>query len=44
MADDGRAAVLARRERGESVRTIVIGTGVCAGVVRTTLTEARTTF
>ncbi|MFS1302580.1 helix-turn-helix domain-containing protein [Streptosporangium longisporum] len=40
--DDKRAAILARRERGESIRTIAIGVGVSVGVVHKTLTEAKT--
>ncbi|WP_084262311.1 recombinase family protein [Actinomadura formosensis] len=39
--DDKRAAILARRERGESIRTIAAGVKVSAGVVHKTLTEAR---
>lgn len=39
--DDKRAAILARRERGESIRTIAAGVKVSVGVVHKTLTEAR---
>ncbi|GAA4053695.1 hypothetical protein [Actinomadura miaoliensis] len=39
--DDKRAAILARRERGESIRTIAAGVKVCVGVVHKALTEAR---
>jgi DNA invertase Pin-like site-specific DNA recombinase len=35
--DDKRAAILARRARGESIRTIATGTGVSIGVVHKTL-------
>ena len=38
--DDKRAAILARRERGESIRTIAAGVKVSVGVVHKTLTEA----
>lgn len=38
--DDKRAAILARRERGESIRTIAAGVGVSVGVVHKTLTQA----
>jgi DNA invertase Pin-like site-specific DNA recombinase len=36
--DDKRAAILARRQRGESIRTIAAGVGVSVGVVHKTLT------
>ncbi|MEV8636660.1 recombinase family protein [Streptosporangium sp. NPDC051023] len=42
--DDKRAAILARRERGESIRTIATGVKVSVGVVHKTLTEAKTTL
>jgi DNA invertase Pin-like site-specific DNA recombinase len=38
--DDKRAAILARRGRGESIRTIAAGVKVSVGVVHKTLTEA----
>jgi hypothetical protein len=38
--DDKRAAILARRGRGESIRTIAEGVGVSVGVVHKTLTDA----
>jgi DNA invertase Pin-like site-specific DNA recombinase len=38
--DDKRAAILARRKRGESIRTIAAGVKVSVGVVHKTLTEA----
>ncbi|MGW2161852.1 helix-turn-helix domain-containing protein [Nonomuraea sp. NPDC001699] len=37
--DDKRAAILARRERGESIRTIAAGVGVSVGVVHKTLAD-----
>jgi DNA-directed RNA polymerase specialized sigma24 family protein len=39
--DDKRAAILARRQRGESIRTIAARVKVSVGVVHTTLTEAQ---
>jgi DNA invertase Pin-like site-specific DNA recombinase len=39
--DDKRAAILARRQRGESIRTIAAGVKVSIGVVHKTLTDAR---
>jgi len=39
--DDKRAAILARRQRGESIRTIAVGVKVSIGVVHKTLTDAR---
>jgi hypothetical protein len=39
--DDKRAAILARRERGESIRTIAAGVRVSVGVVHKTLAEAK---
>ncbi|MEV0404176.1 hypothetical protein [Actinoallomurus sp. NPDC050550] len=39
--DDKRAAILARRQRGESIRTIAAGVKVSVGVVHKTLTEAQ---
>ena len=39
--DDKRAAILARRERGESIRTIAAGVKVSVGVVHKTLTDAQ---
>ncbi|MFB9471660.1 recombinase family protein [Nonomuraea salmonea] len=39
--DDKRAAILARRERGESIRTIATGVEVSIGVVHKTLTDAK---
>lgn len=39
--DDKRAAILARRERGESIRTIATGVKVSVGVVHKTLTETK---
>ncbi|MFI0453678.1 recombinase family protein [Actinomadura sp. 6N118] len=38
--DDKRAAILARRQRGESIRTIAAGVGVSVGVVHKTLAAA----
>ncbi|MFB4320342.1 recombinase family protein [Actinomadura sp. 21ATH] len=38
--DDKRAAILARRQRGESIRAIAAGVKVSVGVVHKTLTEA----
>jgi len=37
--DDKRAAIFARRERGESIRTIASSLGVSIGVVHKTLTQ-----
>ncbi|CNF63310.1 site-specific recombinase%2C DNA invertase Pin [Mycobacterium tuberculosis] len=39
--DDKRAAILARRERGESIRTIAAGVKVSVGVVHKTLAQAQ---
>ena len=39
--DDKRAAILARRKRGESLRTIAAGVKVSVGVVHKTLTDAQ---
>jgi len=39
--DDKRAATLARRKRGESIRTIAAGVKVSVGVVHKTLTDAQ---
>ncbi|WP_053353928.1 recombinase family protein [Leucobacter musarum] len=39
--DDKRAAIHARRARGESIRTIATGIGVSIGVVHKTLTESQ---
>jgi DNA-directed RNA polymerase specialized sigma24 family protein len=39
--DDKRAAILARRQRGESIRTIAAGVDVSIGVVHKTLTDAQ---
>jgi DNA invertase Pin-like site-specific DNA recombinase len=39
--DDKRAAILARRQRGESIRTIAADVKVSIGVVHKTLTDAR---
>jgi DNA invertase Pin-like site-specific DNA recombinase len=39
--DDKRAAILARRERGQSIRTIAAGVQVSVGVVHKTLAEAQ---
>ena len=39
--DDKRAAILARRQRGESIRTIAARVKVSVGVVHKTLTEAQ---
>jgi len=39
--DDKRAAILARRERGESIRTIAAGVKVSVGVVHKTLSDAK---
>ncbi|NUP18800.1 MAG: recombinase family protein [Streptomyces sp.] len=42
VVDDGkRAAILARRQRGESIRTIAAGVKVSIGVVHKTLTDAQ---
>ncbi|GAA3427511.1 hypothetical protein ACWDTT_35280 [Streptosporangium sandarakinum] len=43
--DDKRAAILARRQRGESIRTIAAGVNVSVGVVHKTLaaTEGKPT-
>lgn len=41
VVDDKRAAILARRQRGESIRTIAAGVKVSIGVVHKTLTEAQ---
>jgi DNA invertase Pin-like site-specific DNA recombinase len=38
--DDKRAVILARRQRGESIRTIAAGVGVSVGVVHNTLAAA----
>jgi DNA invertase Pin-like site-specific DNA recombinase len=38
--DDKRAAILARRQRGESIRTIAVGVKVSVGVVHKTLAAA----
>jgi DNA invertase Pin-like site-specific DNA recombinase len=38
--DDKRAAILARRQRGESIRTIAAGVKVSVGVVHKTLADA----
>lgn len=38
---DKRAAILDRRKRGESIRTIATGVGVSVGVVHKTLTAAK---
>ncbi|MCA4135660.1 helix-turn-helix domain-containing protein [Arthrobacter sp. M4] len=38
--DDTRAAILARRERGEFIRTLAAGVGRSTGVVHKTLTQA----
>jgi DNA invertase Pin-like site-specific DNA recombinase len=40
--DDKRAAILARRQRGESIRTIAAGVKVSIGVVHKTLADAKT--
>lgn len=40
--DDRRAAILARRQRGESIRTIAAGVKVSVGVVHKTLADTRT--
>ncbi|MGW3368426.1 hypothetical protein ACWDOR_36370 [Streptosporangium canum] len=37
--DDKRAAILARRQRGESIRTIAAGVNLSVGVVHKTLTD-----
>jgi DNA invertase Pin-like site-specific DNA recombinase len=37
--DDKHAAILARRARGESIRTIAAGVGISIGVVHKTLTQ-----
>lgn len=39
--DDRRAAILDRRRRGESIRTIAAGVKVSVGVVHKTLAEAK---
>ncbi|MEV4393488.1 recombinase family protein [Nonomuraea sp. NPDC049607] len=39
--DDKRATILARRQRGESIRTIAAGVGVSVGVVHKTLADAK---
>ncbi|MFF4198297.1 recombinase family protein [Nonomuraea sp. NPDC001831] len=39
--DDKRAAILARRERGESIRTIAAGVNVSIGVVHKTLADTK---
>jgi DNA invertase Pin-like site-specific DNA recombinase len=39
--DDKRAAILARRQLGESIRTIAAGVKVSVGVVHKTLTQAQ---
>ncbi|GAA1626828.1 hypothetical protein GCM10009733_024460 [Nonomuraea maheshkhaliensis] len=39
--DDKRAAILACRQRGESIRTIAAGVKVSIGVVHNTLTAAQ---
>ncbi|MEU3170358.1 recombinase family protein [Streptosporangium sp. NPDC006930] len=39
--DDKRAAILSRRERGESIRTIAAGVKVSVGVVHKTLADAQ---
>ncbi|GAA3507676.1 DNA invertase Pin-like site-specific DNA recombinase [Streptosporangium album] len=39
--DDKRAAILARRQRGESIRTIAAGVKVSIGVVHRTLADAK---
>lgn len=39
--DDKHAAILARRKRGESIRTIAAGVKVSVGVVHKTLTDAQ---
>ncbi|MGW7296071.1 recombinase family protein [Streptomyces xiamenensis] len=41
--DDKRAAILARRGRGESIRTIATGVGVSVGVVHKTLASEQET-
>ncbi|GAA5025386.1 helix-turn-helix domain-containing protein [Actinopolymorpha pittospori] len=38
--DDKRAAILARRQRGESIRTIAAGVKVSVGIIHKTLAEA----
>ena len=38
--DDKRAAILARRARGESIRTIAAAVGISIGVVHKTLTQS----
>ncbi len=40
--DDKRAAILACRARGESIRTIAAGAGISIGVVHKTLTQTTT--
>ena len=37
--DDKRAAILSRRERGESIRVIAAGVGISVGAVHNALTE-----
>ncbi|MCW2915607.1 MAG: DNA-invertase [Actinomycetia bacterium] len=39
--DDKRAAILARRQRGESIRIIAAGVKVSVGVVHKTLQETQ---
>ena len=39
--DDKRAAILARREKGQTLREIAAGVGVSVGVVHKTLNPAR---
>jgi hypothetical protein len=39
--DDKSAAILARRRRGESIRTIAAGVKASVGVVHKTLAEAQ---
>jgi DNA-directed RNA polymerase specialized sigma24 family protein len=42
VVDDGkRTAILARRHRGESIRTIAAGLKVSIGVVHKTLADAK---
>lgn len=41
VGDDERAAILARRKRGESIRTIAAGVKVSVGVVHRTLADAQ---
>lgn len=40
--DDKRAAILARRDKGESIREIASGVGISVGAVHGTLSEHRT--